>query len=425
MEILKSIKKKIVATELIAGVTTFLTMAYIIFVNPDILSVTGMDKHSLIIVTCIVTGIITIITGIFTNSPIAMAPGMGLNAYFAYSLVLNEKIGWETALGIVFISGFIFFILTLTGLRKKISETIPKDLLNSIAVGIGVFIAFMGLQNMGIVVKNDATMVSAGSITGEVLLSLSGLIIMIILDIKKIKGSLLIGIVFTTFIAVVIGKVKLPETYFSFDLDISLLFGKLDILSALKIGFLGPIFTLMFMDLFDSIGSILGLASEADMINSKGEVPKLNMLLGIDSIATMIGSVFGTSTTTTYVESAAGIESGGRTGLTSVFTGLIFLISVLFVPLISIVPKYATAPALLIVGFYMIRNISKVNFKTLEAGFPAFVIIILISFSYSISKGLAFGFLIYSIIKIIKGKTGELKPLLWIIDILSIMFLIL
>jgi len=425
MEILKSIKKKIVATELIAGVTTFLTMAYIIFVNPDILSVTGMDKHSLIIVTCIVTGIITIITGIFTNSPIAMAPGMGLNAYFAYSLVLNEKIGWETALGIVFISGFIFFILTLTGLRKKISETIPKDLLNSIAVGIGVFIAFMGLQNMGIVVKNDATMVSAGSITGEVLLSLSGLIIMIILDIKKIKGSLLIGIVFTTFIAVVIGKVKLPETYFSFDLDISLLFGKLDILSALKIGFLGPIFTLMFMDLFDSIGSILGLASEADMINSKGEVPKLNMLLGIDSIATMIGSVFGTSTTTTYVESAAGIESGGRTGLTSVFTGLIFLISVLFVPLISIVPKYATAPALLIVGFYMIRNISKVNFKTLETGFPAFVIIILISFSYSISKGLAFGFLIYSIIKIIKGKTGELKPLLWIIDILSIMFLIL
>jgi len=425
MEILKSIKKKIIATELIAGVTTFLTMAYIIFVNPDILSVTGMDKHSLIIVTCIVTGIITIITGIFTNSPIAMAPGMGLNAYFAYSLVLNEKIGWETALGIVFISGFIFFILTLTGLRKKISETIPKDLLNSIAVGIGVFIAFMGLQNMGIVVKNDATMVSAGSITGEVLLSLSGLIIMIILDIKKIKGSLLIGIVFTTFIAVVIGKVKLPETYFSFNVDISLLFGKLDILSALKIGFLGPIFTLMFMDLFDSIGSILGLASEADMINSKGEVPKLNMLLGIDAIATMIGSVFGTSTTTTYVESAAGIESGGRTGLTSVFTGFIFLISVLFVPLISIVPKYATAPALLIVGYYMIRNISKVNFKTLETGFPSFVIIILISFSYSISKGLAFGFLIYSIVKIIKGKTGELKPLLWIIDVLSVMFLVL
>lgn len=417
-------KRKMFSSELIAGVTTFLTMAYIIFVNPEILSVTGMDKNSLIVVTCTVTGLITILTGIFTNTPIAMAPGMGLNAYFAYSLVLNEKIGWETALGIVFISGFVFFILSLIGLRRKILEAIPKELIHAIAVGIGVFIAFMGLQNMGLVVKNSATMVTVGKISEEVLIGLAALMIMIVLEIKKIKGSLLIGILFATLIALILGDISFPKRYFSLDLNISHLFGKLDIIGALKIGFIAPIFTLMFMDLFDSIGSILGLAQEADLVDEKGDIPKLNRLLGMDAFATMIGAVFGTSTTTTYVESAAGIESGGRTGLTSFFTGTFFLIAIFFVPIISVVPKYATAPVLLIVGYFMIRNISKINFKDIETGFPSFVIIILISFSYSISKGLAFGFLTYSMIKILKGKVKEIKPTLWIIDILSVLFFI-
>ncbi|MCK5004887.1 MAG: NCS2 family permease, partial [Candidatus Aminicenantes bacterium] len=358
------------STEIIAGITTFLTMAYIIFVNPDILSSAGMDRASLIVVTCLVTGVITIMVGLFSNSPIAMAPGMGLNAFFAFSLVLNENIRWEQALGIVFISGLFFLLLSLVGLRKKILKAIPSELLNSIAVGIGVFIAFMGLQNLGIIVKSDATMVSAGKISGSILIGLSALLLMIILEIKKIRGALLFGIAFATIVSLITGDVSFPDKLVSLNIDISPVFGKLDILGALKISFIAPIFTLMFMDLFDSMGSLLGLAREADMIDEKGEIPGLGKLLSLDAAATMFGSVIGTSTTTTYVESASGISAGGRSGLTSVVTGSLFLVFILFVPVIMIVPKIATAPALIMVGFYMIKNIVKIDFTDIETGFP-------------------------------------------------------
>lgn len=412
------------STEIIAGITTFLTMAYIIFVNPDILSAAGMDRASLIVVTCLVTGIITIVTGVLTNSPIAMAPGMGLNAFFAFSLVLNEKIRWEQALGIVFISGLVFFLLSLGGFRKKILKAIPSELLNSIAVGIGVFIAFMGLQNMGIIIKSDATMVSAGKISGTILIGLSALMLMIILEIKKIRGALLIGIVFATFVSLLTGDAAFPDKLVSLNIDISPVFGKLDIIGALKISFIAPIFTLMFMDLFDSMGSLLGLAREAEMIDDKGEIPNMGRLLGIDAAATMLGAVSGTSTTTTYVESASGISAGGRSGLTSVITGSLFLIFIIFVPVIMIVPKIATAPALIMVGFYMIKNIVKIDFADIEIGFPSFMIIIMIAFSYSISHGLAFGFLTFSILKIFKGKIREIKPALWFINILTLIYFI-
>lgn len=412
------------STEIIAGITTFLTMAYIIFVNPEILSAAGMDRASLIVVTCLVTGIITILTGILTNSPIAMAPGMGLNAFFAFSLVLNEKIKWEQALGIVFISGLVFLILSLIGFRKKILKAIPSELLNSIAVGIGVFIAFMGLQNMGIIIKSDATMVSAGKISGTILIGLSSLMLMIILEIKKIRGALLIGIVFATIVSLLTGDASFPDKLVSLNIDISPVFGKLDIIGALKISFIAPIFTLMFMDMFDSLGSLLGLAREAEMINDKGEIPNMGRLLGIDAAATMFGAVSGTSTTTTYVESASGISAGGRSGLTSVVTGSLFLIFILFVPVIMIVPKIATAPALIMVGFYMIKNIVKIDFTDIEIGFPSFMIIIMIAFSYSISHGLAFGFLTFSILKIFKGKVREIKPALWLINIMTLIYFI-
>ncbi|MEN8153256.1 MAG: NCS2 family permease [Acidobacteriota bacterium] len=411
-------------TEIIAGITTFLTMAYIIFVNPEILSATGMDKGNLIAVTCLVTGIVTILTGIFTNSPIAMAPGMGLNAFFAYSLVLGEKIRWEIALGIVFISGLVFFILSLLGLRKKLIKAIPSELLNAIAVGIGIFIAFMGLQSLGLVIKNDATMVAAGTINRSVLIGLAALLLMIILEINKIRGSLLMGIVFATILSLLFKDTQLPDKIVSLNIDMSMLFGKLDILGAMKVAFLAPIFTLMFMDLFDSMGSLLGLAREADMIDDKGEIPQLGKLLGIDALGTMFGAVGGTSTTTTYVESASGIASGGRTGLTSVVTGLSFLLAMLFVPLISIVPGNATAPALIMVGFFMMKNIMKIDFKNIEIGFPSFIIIIMIAFSYSISKGLAFGFLTFTLIKVLRGKGNEIKPTLWFINLLSLLFFI-
>lgn len=411
-----------ISTEIIAGITTFLTMAYIIFVNAGILSSAGMDKTALIAITCLVSGIATIVTGLVANAPIAMAPGMGLNAFFAYTLVLNQGVPWTVALGIVFISGLVFLILTLVGFRKKLVEAIPSDLLNAIAVGIGIFIAFIGLQNLGLVVNNDVTLVAGGALKRPVLIGLAGLLCMILLEIKKIKGSLLIGILVSTVLSVIVGDTALPKQVASLDLQISPIFGKIDILGALKLSFLAPIFTLMFMDLFDSIGSLVGLAHEANMVDKNGKIPKLDRLLSLDAAATMFGAVCGTSTTTTYIESASGIECGGRTGLTSVVTGLLFILALVFVPVLTMVPAYATAPALIMVGFFMMRNIIRIDFKNPGIGFPSFLVIIMIALSYSISTGLAFGFLSYTLIKIFQGKFKEIPVTLWLINILCLAF---
>jgi adenine/guanine/hypoxanthine permease len=411
-----------VSTEIIAGMTTFLTMAYIIFVNPSVLSAAGMDKTALTAVTCLVSGIVTIITGLFANAPIAMAPGMGLNAFFAYTLVVNQGVPWTIALGIVFISGFVFLILTWVGFRNKLVEAIPRDLLNAIAVGIGIFIAFIGLQNMGLVIKNNVTLVSGGPLTRNVLIGLAGLLCMILLEIRKIKGSMLIGIFLSTCLSIIFGDTHLPKQFVTFDLNISPIFGKIDILGALKVGFLAPIFTLMFMDLFDSIGSLLGLAQEAQMVDKNGKIPKLGMLLSLDAFASMFGAVCGTSTTTAYIESASGIESGGRTGLTSVVTGILFILALIIVPVLAVVPACATAPALIMVGFFMMGNIARIDFKNPGVGFPSFLIIILIALSYSISTGLAFGFISYTAIKVFQGKVKDISPLLWFINILCLVF---
>jgi adenine/guanine/hypoxanthine permease len=412
-----------ISTELVAGLTTFLTMAYIITVNADILSAAGMDRVSLITITCLVSGIVTLVTGLVTNTPIAMAPGMGLNAFFAFSLVKNQGVPWPVALGIVFIAGFVFLFLTWAGLRKMLVEAIPKELLSAIAVGIGIFIAFMGLQNIGLITDDPATLVKSGTINCSVLIGLTGLLTMIILSIYKIKGSLLAGIITATLLSIIVGETPLPDKLASFDIDITPVFAKLDIPGALKISLLAPIFTMMFIDMFDSIGSLLGLAREADMVDNNGQVPKLDRLLTIDACGTMFGSICGTSPATTYIESASGIESGGRSGLTSVTTGLLFLLSIIFVPILAIVPKHATAPALIMVGYFMIKNISSIDFKNLETGFPSFLIIIQIALSYSISTGLAFGFLSYTLIKIFSGKIKEIKPALWIITLLCLLFL--
>ena len=412
-----------VSTEIMAGFTTFLTMAYIIFVNPEILSNTGMNKVALLSVTCIVTGVITILTGFFTDTPIAMAPGMGLNAYFAYTLVLNKGISWETALGMVFISGFLFLVLTFIGAREKIAEAIPSELLNAIAVGIGIFIAFIGLQNMKLVVGNKVTLVAAGKLENTTLLSLLTLFLIVILYIKRIRGALLIGILFATIVATIFGYVKIPHNIVSFNVNIKPIFLKLNIKNALRLSLFAPIFSLMFIDMFDSIGSLLALGKEAGMTDERGKMRKIGSLLTIDAVATMFGALMGTSTTTTYIESAAGIESGGKTGWTSIVTGSLFIISLIFVPILSIVPSYATAPALVMVGFLMMKNVKNIDFKNLETGFPAFVIIIMIGLSYSISTGLAFGFLSYTFILIFRRKLREIKPTMWIIAILSIIFL--
>ena len=411
--------------EVVAGLTTFLTMAYIIFVNPDILSVTGMDKAALIAVTCIVTAIATLIAGLFARAPIAMAPGMGLNAFFAYSLVLTDKIRWETALGVVFLSGLFFLLLTLLGLRKKLVEAIPAGLISAISVGIGLFITFIGLVKLGVVVDNEATLVSAGRLGPTVLIGLCGLLVMLFLETKKIKGALLIGIMFSTALAAVLGYIEKPAQILSLHFDIRALALKLDILGALKWSLFASIFSLMFMDMFDSIGTLVACCHQANMVDENKQIKGLDRLLAIDAIATMTGALLGTSTTTSYIESAAGIEQGGRSGLTSIVTGILFLLALLFVPIVGIVPAYATAPALIMVGLFMVKEVKRIDFMNLEEAFPAFIIIVMIALSYSISTGLAFGFIAFTLIKAASGKAKDIKPTMWLIAALSVLFLIL
>ncbi|MHC4792327.1 MAG: NCS2 family permease, partial [Planctomycetota bacterium] len=411
-----------VKIELVAGLTTFLTMAYVIFVNPAILSETGMDKGALIAVTCIVTAVATIITGLFANAPIAMAPGMGLNSFFAV-LVISGKMNWQTALGVVFISGVIFLILTLLGLRKRIVEAIPPSLVSAIAVGIGLFITFIGLKNLGVIVKDEITFISAGPLTLTIIIGLLGLLVMIYLEIKKITGALLIGILASTILAAICRRIELPQQIISSHLDVSAVAFKLDILSAVKWSFFGSIFTLTFIDMFDSVGTLVACCHQAKMVDENNKIKGLDRLLSIDAVATVLGSLLGTSTTTAYIESAAGIEQGGRSGLTSVVTGFLFLLALLFVPIVAVVPLYATAPALIMVGLFMMKEIRKINFASMEDAFPAFTIIIMIAFSYNISKGLAFGFISFTLIKIVSGKWRQIKPVMWIIAIFSLLFL--
>jgi len=409
-------------TEVIAGFTTFLTMAYIIFVNPAILAEAGMDKSALIVVTCLVTAVATIAVGLLVNVPIAMAPGMGLNAFFAYTLVITKKISWETALGVVFLSGLFFLVLTLLGLRRKIVEAIPKSLVAAISVGIGLFITFIGLQNIGIIVDHPATLVTSAHMTPTIMIGLSGLAVMIVLEMKRVPGALLIGIAFATVLAMIFGEVEMPKKIMQFDVSISPTLFRLDILGALKWGMFSSVFTLMFIDMFDSVGTLLAVSPMAEMVDEKGKIEKLDRMLVVDAGATMLGAVCGTSTTTSYIESAAGIEQGGRTGLTSVVTGALFLLAVLFVPLVSIVPGYATAGALVMVGLFMMKQIRQIDFSDMEHGLPAFFIMVMIALSYSISTGLAFGFIAYTLIQVLSGKMLKIKPAMWVITILSVLY---
>ena len=410
--------------ECVAGLTTFLTMAYIIFTNPDILSDTGMDREALIAVSCIVSALATIMVGFLANAPIAMAPGMGLNAFFAYSLVLGDKVPWETALGVVFLSGLFFWILTLLGLRKKLVEAIPSSLVSAISVGIGLFITFIGLKNLGVIVQgSEATLVKAGQLNATVLIGMAGLVVMLFLEMMKIKGALLVGIIFSTVLAAIFGYIPKPEQWITSNLNLSAVALRLDIVGALKWSLFGSIFTLMFIDMFDSVGTLVACCHQANMVDEKNKIKGLGKLLGLDAVATMMGALLGTSTTTAYIESAAGIEQGGRSGLTSVVTGILFLLALVFVPVVQIVPRYAAAPALIMVGLFMMKEVRRIDFTNLEEAFPAFIIIVMIALSYSISTGLAFGFISFAMMKVLSGKARDVKPAMWIIAIFSLLFL--
>ena len=415
-------KKTGIRIELVAGFTTFLTMAYIIAVNPAILGAAGMDKEALIAVTCIMSGAASLAVGLIANAPIAMAPGLGLNSIFAY-LVISEKMDWPTALGVVFIAGLFFLILTGLGLRRRIVEAIPTSLISAIGVGIGLFITFIGLQDLGLIVDNKATLVGAGPLNPNVLIGILGLLVMVYLEIKKIPGSLLVGIVVATIAALIFRRIELPGQYVSSSLDISPIAFKLNIIGALKWGFFGSIFTFMFIDMFDSIGTLVACCHKAKMSDEQGRIKGLDKLLGIDAVATMFSAVLGTSPTTAYAESAAGIEQGGRTGFTSLVAGILFLLALLFVPIVEVVPKYATAPALIMVGLFMAREVKRIDFANMEEAFPSFIIMVMIALSYSISTGLAFGFVSFTLIKTVLGKARDIKAAMWVIAILSILFL--
>jgi AGZA family xanthine/uracil permease-like MFS transporter len=311
----------------------------------------------------------------------------------------------------------------VSGLRKKIIEAIPASLVSAIAVGIGLFITFVGLKSLGIVVQHDITFVSAGPMTLPVLIGLFGLLVMIYLEIKKVTGALLIGIVASTALAAVSKQIGLPEQYVSGHLQIVPVAFKLDILGALTGGFFATIFTLTFMDMFDSVGTLVACCHQAGMVDENNKIKGLGRLLGIDAVATVIGAVLGTSTTTAYVESAAGIEQGGRTGLTSIVTGGLFLLALLFVPVVGIVPEYATAPALIMVGLFMMKEVKAIDFSRLDEAFPAFIIMVMIALSYSISKGLAFGFISFVLIKVVSGKAKDVRPTMGVIAVLSMLFL--
>jgi len=408
-----------VKTEVLGGLTTFLTMAYIIFVNPMILSDAGMDKPALITATCLAAALGTFLAGLWANVPFAMAPGMGLNAFFTYTLVLGQGLSWQTALGVVFVSGVAFLVLTVLGIREKIVTAIPVGLRIATAAGIGLFITFIGMKNLGLIVDSPATLVSIGPLNRPVLIGLAALLLITVLEARKIKGGILIGIVFATLVGILLKEVSMPESVVSAPPSLAPIALKLDILAALRWGLVGAIFSFMFVDLFDSIGTIVACSYEAGYVEPDGTIKKIDKVLEADAVATIAGSLLGTSTTTTYIESASGIGDGARTGLASVVTGTLFLLGLFFAPLIGAVPAFATAPALIVVGVFMFRNIREIDFGDLKVAVPAFLTMILMPLTFSIATGLTIGFLSYILIAVCCGEAKKISPVMWVVGALS------
>jgi len=404
-----AMKGTTVRIEVMAGFTTFLTMAYIVLVNPAILSQTGMPIAAVTAATCLSAGFASILMGLVANYPLALAPGMGLNAYFTFSVVKGMGLPWETALGCVFISGLVFLLLTFVGVRQMIVSAIPKHLYAAVAGGIGLFIAFIGLKDAGVVVGNSATTVALGNLrSADPAMALGGLMVIGVLNTWRVRGAVLIGILGTTAAAWGLHLVHVtPQPY-----DLSVLAAtafKLDIPAALNLGKTGfgiveIIFVFLFVDLFDNIGTLVGVSKKAGLIGEDGTIPRLNRIFIADSIATMAGALLGTSTVTSYVESAAGVEAGGRTGLTAITTGILFLVALFFAPYAQYIPAAATAPALIIVGAMMMAPLAEIEWSDPLIALPAFLTLIGIPLTFSIANGLAFGLTSYAILKILRGK---------------------
>lgn len=400
-------KEHRVKTEILAGVTTFLTMAYILAVNPNILGDTGMDKGALFTTTVVVSAVATILMAVYAKLPFALAPGMGLNAFFAYTVCSILGYSWQFALTAVFLEGLIFVLLTVTNIREKIVYIIPDTIKESISVGIGLFIAFIGLKSAEVVINNEATLVSLGDLTtGPALVCIIGIIISSILLIKKVTGALLIGIILTTLIGIPLGVTHI-DTLLSTPPSIEPIFCKFEWSQIFIQDMVVIVFTLLFVDLFDTIGTIIGVTSRAGMIKN-GKIPRLKQAFMVDAIATTGGAVMGSSTVTTFVESVAGVEVGGRTGLTAFVTGLCFLLAIFFAPLFLAIPPAATAPVLILVGVMMMSSVLKINFSDYSESIPAFICIIMMPLCYSISDGIVLGVLSYTIINCLAGNLKKI-----------------
>ena len=432
-----------VRTEVVAGVTTFMTMAYILAVNPSILSASGMDAQAVLIATAIASFIGTICMALLANYPFALAPGLGLNAYFAYTVCGSMGYSWQIALFAVFVEGLIFIVLSLTNVREAIFNAIPLQLKKGVSVGIGLFVAFIGLQNAGIVVNNDSTLVSIVDFTADfhtsgisALLAVIGIFIIAALYVKKVKGAILIGIFATWILGIICqltglyvvtpdaGYYSLIPAWSSFNLGaISSVFGqcfKADFSSLRAFDFVAIVCAFLFVDIFDTLGTLIGCATKADMLDKEGKLPRIKEALLADAIATTAGAVLGTSTTTTFVESSAGVAEGGRTGLSSVVTGLLFLLAVFLSPIFITIPSFATAPALLFVGFLMISAVTAIDFNDYTEAVPAYLALIAMPLTYSISEGIAAGVISYVVINLVSGKAKKITPLMYVLAVLFI-----
>jgi AGZA family xanthine/uracil permease-like MFS transporter len=414
-------------TEVLAGFTTFLTMAYIVLVNPAILGQAGMPIASVAAATCFAAAFGSILMGFVANTPLALAPGMGLNAYFSFTVVQQMGVPWPVALGCVFISGVAFLILTLTGVRQLIVAVIPMHLFAAVAGGIGLFIGFIGLKNAGIVVANPATFVALGDLKAPgAALALFGLLLIATLSVWKVRGAMLIGIVATTLVAWVFGQVTVTPAPYSlsaltgtaFALDLPGVFG---LSGKHGLGLLEILFVFLFVDLFDNIGTLVAVTKRAGLMDKAGRIPGLNRILMADAAATIVGSIAGTSTVTSYVESAAGVQEGGRTGLTAVVTGVLFLLTMFVAPYAQIVPLAATAPALIIVGGLMLLPLTEVQWEDPQAAIPAFLTVAMIPLTFSIANGLAFGITAHAALKLLRGQ-AERKD--WFLFLLAGLFVI-
>ncbi len=438
-----------IKTEILAGITTFMTMAYILAVNPDLLSVSGMDKQAVLLATALSAAIGTFIMAFLANYPFVLAPGMGLNAYFSYSVCIGMGVDWRVALFAVLVEGIIFILMSLTNVREAIFNSIPLTLKHAVSAGIGLFIAFIGFQNSNLVVNDDSTLLTYQKFTENfrsvgvgAILALIGVIVTGILLVKKVKGGILLGIVVTWILGIIaelagiyipnadVGMYSvIPSSFISFDFSpLAKTAGQVFALDFAQItrdilGFITVIFAFLFVDVFDTLGTLIGVSSKADMLDENGKLPRIKGALMADSLATCAGAILGTSTTTTFVESASGVTEGGRTGLTALTAGFLFLISVIFAPLFLAIPSFATAPALIIVGFYMIGSVAKIDFDDMSEGIPAFLTIAVMPFAYSISEGIAIGVISYTLINLLTGKAKK-KNISIIMYVISVLFVL-